>query len=386
MSRVLASLLAAALLLVGGAAPVLADPAVPTNYLSVITDVTPDLPELETAVLGGDAFIEFTWTGDVELFVLGEGRGEIPPEPVLRFAPDGIVSANIRSPYWYLIEDRYAAVEIPDIADPAAAPAWEIVSTNGTYVWHEHRIHWMSPQPPPSVRERPGEVVEVFDWSVPIRIGDQEGAITGTLRWFPSDSPVWPVVALLFVLVVGMLARLLPARSRVVAAVAAMAGGLLATAVGFGEVSAGLVDATGSFVGLGLAGAAAVLGLVAVVTVRQRPDDVARLIYAASALVVAFTVPRFGVFTKPELPTALSTTSARVLLAAALGAALGGAVALLMGRGSDRAPAASPTAAGGDTEASGPSPGDATDTRPRRRSRTRDLLAELDGADDQPPT
>ena len=127
------------------AAPASADPATPTNYRSHVVFVEgPGVMKVE--IVGGDAFVRLTAEPGVMLEILGyEG------EEYIRFDPDGTVNVNQRSPSKYLNDDRYANVELPAEADAEAIPRWEAVSADGTYSWHDHRTHWMSPTPPASV-------------------------------------------------------------------------------------------------------------------------------------------------------------------------------------------------------------------------------------------
>ena len=58
----------------------------------------------------------------------------------------------------------------------------------GHYAWHDHRIHWMTPdQPPPVVQ---GEPVEVMTWTVPVVVDGEPADVMGTLQWFPAVSPL----------------------------------------------------------------------------------------------------------------------------------------------------------------------------------------------------
>ena len=46
-------------------------------------------------------------------------------DPYARIESGGAVYVNLNSPAYYLSEDRFAAVEVPDRADPKAKPDWE---------------------------------------------------------------------------------------------------------------------------------------------------------------------------------------------------------------------------------------------------------------------
>jgi hypothetical protein len=129
--------------------------------------------------------------------------------------PDGTVYANERSPATYLNTDRYGRADVPAGADPEAKPEWKEVSTGGRFAWHDHRAHYMSTGTPPQV-EDPGERTKVFDYSIPIAVGSERGAIEGTLWWVgpPDDSaPILPFVAL-GVATLGLVALVIVVRRR----------------------------------------------------------------------------------------------------------------------------------------------------------------------------
>ena len=80
------------------------------------------------------------------------------------------------------------------LASATAPPTWEAVDRTGQFEWHDHRIHWMSPVTPPEVKNT-AKRTKIFDWTVPIRVGDQPGAIRGELFWVPR-APARPPAAI----------------------------------------------------------------------------------------------------------------------------------------------------------------------------------------------
>jgi hypothetical protein len=159
------------------------------NYRSEVRAISPPLEGLDAEILNFDDRIQLR--NDSGETVVVEGyRGE----PYLRFEPDGMVLVNQRSPTTYLNEDRFADVEVPDIADPKAAPEWQTVARNGRYDWHDHRIHWMSSTPPERVREDEAARVKVFDWKLPLTASGAPATISGTLTWVGKGGG-FPVVA-----------------------------------------------------------------------------------------------------------------------------------------------------------------------------------------------
>jgi hypothetical protein len=185
-TRVAATALAALCAL---APPALAHEGNP-NYRSEVRAISPPLEGLDAEVLNFDDRIELRNESGETVIVEGY-RGE----PYLRFEPDGTVLVNQRSPTTYLNEDRFADVEVPDTADPKAAPEWQTVARNGRYDWHDHRIHWMSSTPPERVRDDESRRVKVFDWRLPVTAGGVPATISGSLTWLGKDGGGFPVAA-----------------------------------------------------------------------------------------------------------------------------------------------------------------------------------------------
>ncbi|OWY59557.1 hypothetical protein B7486_73940, partial [cyanobacterium TDX16] len=128
------------------AGPAGADPAEPGEYRSQVTGMDPEVDGVSLQVAGGDSFLELQVDPGVEVDVPGyEG------EPYLRVLADGTVEENELSPSAFQNRDRYGT-EIPAQADAEAEPRWVEVASGGEYAWHDHRIHWMSPDAPPRVQ------------------------------------------------------------------------------------------------------------------------------------------------------------------------------------------------------------------------------------------
>jgi hypothetical protein len=202
---VLAGLLAA-LAVAGPAAAHVGGGAAGSDFDARVLAVTPEVPGLTVRVL------QF---GDELELVNETGREVVVPgyddEPYLRIGPDG-VWRNANSPATYINLDRYAQVDLPENAERGAEPDWVRVSTEPSYVWHDHRTHWMSAEVlPPAVAADPGRAHTVFEWTVPLVHDGVPVAVTGELTWTPPPSPwlVWPVSAALVLLAVagGLVAR-----------------------------------------------------------------------------------------------------------------------------------------------------------------------------------
>ena len=208
MRRLLVVLLGvlAVLLGAGPASAHVGGGAAGSDFDGRVLAVTPAMPGVSVRVLSFGDDVELVNRSSTEVAVPGYSD-----EPYLRIGPDG-VWRNARSPATYINLDRYGNVSLPADADPHAAPDWEQVSTEPSYVWHDHRTHWMSQELlPPAVAADPTRTHRVFDWEIPLSYGSEDVVVAGELTWSPPPAPavVWPVYALLALagLGAGLLAR-----------------------------------------------------------------------------------------------------------------------------------------------------------------------------------
>jgi hypothetical protein len=162
-------------------------------------------------------------------------------EPYLRIGPDG-VEHNRRSPATYLNDPRNGkrlsartSVAMPRDVDPAAPPEWIVVRAEPRALWHDHRVHWMSPEPPSFVEAGPlartmmrvnlvgvigraGGDQGVFQaWEIPFAVGGDAAVLEGEMAW--DDPPAaWPLLLLALLVVapalLGLRGRSLEARLR----------------------------------------------------------------------------------------------------------------------------------------------------------------------------
>ena len=170
------------------------------HYRSEITSVTPSAPGLSFEVLEfADRMVLTNHTGKT-VTVYGYSG-----EPYARVQPDGTAEQNTRSPAVYLNTNFYANVTVPPSASASAPPKWVVVDRTGQFEWHDHRIHWMSPVTPPQVKDT-GKRTKIFDWQVPISVGNQKGVIDGQLFWVPESSkaPTAAIVALVLIIALAL--------------------------------------------------------------------------------------------------------------------------------------------------------------------------------------
>ena len=321
--RVRGGLLAATVLalLVLTPATALADPAGPTNWQSAITGLEPSNDAIEVEVIGGDTFIQLVATPGTEVVVHGYDGEEL----YLRYRPDGTVEVNRRSRTYYQNEERYGArpSEIPADVGPDAPPDWQVVATGGSYAWHDHRIHWMSPTslPPPI---DPAGGPQTIPWSEPIvvLVDGQEVAVQGEMQWRPDTSPLVAVA------------------TAIVALAAVLALGWRRPAVGIvGGIGIAAVLALGvaipANVGLpaGVQGqplqlilpAVALLALVAGHLVRGRSPFALAIAGAGGLTLIAWGLTQSAAITAPVLPTGPADV-VRAAIGVAMGAGLGAVV------------------------------------------------------------
>jgi hypothetical protein len=165
-----------------------------SDFDGAVRSVSPAMPGVTVRVLQFGDDLEIVNRTSAEVAVPGYFD-----EPYLRIGPTG-VWRNTRSPATYINLDRLGRVKLPADADPRAAPQWEHLSSDPSYVWHDHRTHWMTQGLlPPAVAADPSVPHTVFDWTIKLRYGDTPVTVAGVLTWRPPPSPVlvWPVVIVL---------------------------------------------------------------------------------------------------------------------------------------------------------------------------------------------
>jgi hypothetical protein len=168
------------------------------NYRSVIDRVTPNVPEVSFEVLSYDSYIQLLDQHGHEVVIYGyEG------EPYARVLKDGTVQINERSPAYYLNDTRFPTTEVPPIADPKAPPKWKTVDNSGTFLWHDHRMHYGSEATPPQVTDT-SKKTKVYDYEIPLRIDGKKGAIHGTLYWVgAANTSKLPFIVVGILILVG---------------------------------------------------------------------------------------------------------------------------------------------------------------------------------------
>ena len=169
----------------------------PKGCKSSVTSYTPATKGIQAIMLGGDdRLVLHNNTGET-LIIKGYSG-----EPYLRFSKDAVYQ-NDRSPAVFLNSDRYARAQVPPTAKATAKPHWEKILPGHAFTWHDHRVHWMSPILPPTVRKDPKATHHIFNWTIPATLDGKPLTIHGTLNYVPppsSSSPRWWLFAVLLTL------------------------------------------------------------------------------------------------------------------------------------------------------------------------------------------
>ncbi|MEI6198446.1 MAG: hypothetical protein WCP83_00715 [Actinomycetota bacterium] len=167
------------------------DSVQPRDTVSVIQSVTPSLPRgVSVDIVGSDTFVRVRSVGHD---VLITGYKE---EPYVHITKSGEVFVNTGSVTTLINSNRYANVDTSSFVE-SASPVWQKVRTNGTAMWHDHRVHWMSPKRPAPI----DPAGTVLSWKVPMRIDGAATTVTGTLFLRGKASTMWWFIGFVALLV-----------------------------------------------------------------------------------------------------------------------------------------------------------------------------------------
>lgn len=287
-------------------------PVHPTNYLSTVTSSLRDVEGVEFAIAGGDAFL----TVEVEPGHTASVPGYFD-EGYLLIAADGEVELNTSSPAYYINQDRWGEVPVPAGVDANDPPTWSTIRDDGTYAWHDHRVHWMSLDRPPIVSGDERQLI--FPWEVPFTLDGSELIVSGELEWIPSLSPIPAILAGVIAIGPLVLWGLANARAR---GALALGGWFSVAAV----ETAHLVSAQPATRSFPFGVVIAVGGLAAFATwlyLRGEPREGSWAYWVLTAGLFAWSIGAFSALTHPVLPAGLPDLLQRLLTAIALWTGLG---------------------------------------------------------------
>ena len=172
------------------------------NFRSVFNGLSPQaVPGVKIQVLGYDQNYQLINRSGKVVVIRG-----YQDEPYARLLPDGTVEVNHNSPAFYLNADRYATATVPATATASATPDWHVIDRTGQFIWHDHRMHWMSTSRPPAVKD-PKKRTKIYDYAIPLTVGGRPTTIRGTLLWVgPAGGglPVGAIVAFVVLAVAGL--------------------------------------------------------------------------------------------------------------------------------------------------------------------------------------
>lgn len=230
-----------------------ADPPGPTDFESSIVAVEPATDGITPSIIGGDAFFALDVEPGLAVTVAG-----YQGEPYLEFSASGEVRENRNSPTYFMSQTKLGA-PVPAGVTADSPPRWDVVATDGTYAWHDHRAHFMGTQPSGAR----GDVVAAA--VVPLVVDGVAVDVRVETVWLASASP-WPAA---LGAVAGVLAAAGYIATRRRPAAVSVAGGTAAAALAIGFVQYRSVPAVTSPSPVGwvlpataLAGAAAAAWLV----------------------------------------------------------------------------------------------------------------------------
>lgn len=288
-----------------------ADPAQPGNTRSVVQEVTPTTAAIEVSIVGVDAFVKMKVQMGHSAEVIGYDE-----EPYLLIDEKGRVFENSWSPTVVINKTRYGSDStVPAEYVSTDAPTWRQIASNGEAIWHDHRVHWMSPLKP-AVINADGLVQ---DWLIDMKVDGVTTAVVGSLYVEDAPGSWW----WLLVVPTAAIAMLLGNRLRKADLVVV---GIAVTTLGVQQFFSlpSVARATPSLIALGVVGL-----LLALVAMALRGEEfvVAVSTAAGIALVVAVGLHRNQV-TQRFVPGVGDAWYVRVILPVALGI---GAVAIWHG-------------------------------------------------------
>jgi predicted lipoprotein with Yx(FWY)xxD motif len=202
------------------------------NYRSTLVSLTPHLPGVSAEVVDDGLHVIVSNDTSTPLVIFGYAG-----EPYLRVDSAGSWD-NARSPAVYL-NKGFVPGAVPAVADAAAHPRWQRISSGDSVIWHDHRLHWMGTSPPAQVQADPHQVNLISDWQISGWYGRRPVTLDGTLSWVPGPSPAgWLAVAGLIATVTAAVLAWSRRRFCLPAVIAALVAADM-------TASAGLVDGRG---------------------------------------------------------------------------------------------------------------------------------------------
>jgi hypothetical protein len=166
------------------------DSVQPRDTVSVIESVVPALPGgVVVDIVGSDTFVRVRSVGH-DVMITGYQN-----EPYMHITTTGDVFVNDGSQTTLINGNRYGNVDTSSFVE-SPNPVWRKIATNGTAMWHDHRVHWMSPKQPAPIDTK-GTVVA---WKVPFSVDGVATTMSGTLFLREKASVLWWTIGLIALL------------------------------------------------------------------------------------------------------------------------------------------------------------------------------------------
>jgi hypothetical protein len=216
MARRLLCLVVLALLVTVGVAHAASSQApdiTDTHYTSVLEKVQPQVAGVTWRVIDLNDEIEVRNRSKKRVIIYGYSSygDSSATHPVAydggqyaRVLPGGAVEVNENSPAYYLNQSFFADyANVPATASTSAQPDWVTLARTGEFIWHDHRIHYVSPVVPQFIRKHGLDKRQlVFSWYVPIQVGTQRGYLYGKLYWNAEKAFAFPLAAIVVFVVI----------------------------------------------------------------------------------------------------------------------------------------------------------------------------------------
>ena len=290
-----------------------------TNYRSRLIGVVPPQPGVVARVYDLGKRIKLVNNSGADVIVIG-----YQGEPYLRVGRDGVFE-NRRSPTLYRNRTTVGGGPgpVPSTADAAAPPDWHKVSRGRSVTWGDDRTKHTGPDPA-AVKQQPGRThVVVPQWTIPLRRGDADLAVVGSITWVPGTSALpWVAVAAVVAALVVLGGRsrwwgpILSATTAVLIALDAVHAVALAGSGGRSVGAATVRLLAGSYLSVGAwaAGIAAVIGLQ-----EEREGGLLAACFCGAVIAVLSGVTDLASLSRSQLPVGLPTGFVRFTVAMAIG-------------------------------------------------------------------
>ena len=120
------------------------------DYLTQVNAVTPATKGVTVTVINRSDRLLLHNTSNANVLIDGY-KGE----PYARVLADGTVAGQHALAGLLPQRGPLRRREVPASADGQGAPQWKVaVEAPGRFEWHDHRMHWMSQEPPPQVKDK----------------------------------------------------------------------------------------------------------------------------------------------------------------------------------------------------------------------------------------